>query len=137
MSCSVVEHQIYIVRMVICMSVENTFAKFGFMRYDYETQLKELLKNSVKLKEIYVDAYPENPLNSPTAFTLLLRTSEKNAIISVEKDRLILSKNNSYNTYIMNIPLSKITECFAKISEGYSEYILNVQNIYYKMTVLN
>lgn len=119
------------------VSIDKDFMKFGFIEQNYDGQLKEMLKNSIKLKEIHIDAYPENPLAPSTAFMLLLRMSEKNAIISADDDRLILSKNDICNTYIMNIPLSKITKCFAKISDGYSEYILNVQNIYYKMTVLN
>lgn len=112
--------------------------KFGFIKQEYDSQLKELLEGSIKLKEVHIDAYSENPLvSSSSSFMLLLRASEKNATVLIEKDRVIFKRNDSQNTYFMNILLDKIMECFFKVSEGYSEYILNVQNIYYKITVLN
>lgn len=116
---------------------ENTLMKFGFIKQEYDSQLKELLEGSIKLKEVHIDAYSENPIVSSSSFMLLLRASEKNATVSIEKDRVVFKRNDSQNTYFMNILLDKITECFSKISDGYSEYILNVQNIYYRITVLN
>lgn len=120
------------------MTTESTLMKFGFVKQEHDSQLKELLEGSIKLKEVHIDAYSENPVvSSSSPFMLLLRASEKNATVLIEKDRIVFKRNDSQSTYFMNILLDRITECFSKVSEGYSEYILNVQNIYYKITVLN
>lgn len=101
------------------------------------TELKKVFKNNVKLKEVHIDIFSENPLNSSTSFMLLLRASEKNALISNDDNRLILKRNDRDKTYIMNILFSEIKECFHNGSKNYNEFILNVQNIYYKITILN
>ena len=128
---------LYLVRKVCYMTTENTLMKFGFVKEEDNSQLKELLKGSVKLKEVHIDTYTENPVASSSSFMLLLRASEKNATVLIDKNRLIFKRNDSQNTYFMNILLDKIIECFSKVADGYSEYILNVQNIYYRITVLN
>ena len=115
----------------------NTLMKFGFVQEENELHLKETLKNKNKLKEVHIDIYSENPLSHSSSFMLLLRTSEKNAIISIDEDRLILKKNDGHETCFMNVLLSKITDCFSKICEDYFEYILKIQNIYYKVTIIN
>lgn len=119
------------------MVTEQILMKYGFVKEENDSHLKEMIKNKNKLKEIHIDTYSENPLTSSTSFMLLLRTSENNAVISIDDDRLIVKKNDKYGTHFMNVLLSKITECYSKISEGYSEFILNIQNIYYKITVIN
>ena len=126
---------IYTVRKVCYM--ENTLTKFGFVKQEYDYQLKELLEGSIKLKEVHIDAYSENPVVSSSSFMLLLRTSERNATVLIEKDRVIFKRNDNQNTYFMNILLDRITECFSKISDNYYEFILNVQNIYYRITIIN
>ena len=119
------------------MIANETFMKFGFIKDKNNSQLKEAFKNNLKLKEVHIDIYPDNPMLSSTNFMLLLRTSENNAITANDGDRLILKKNDKYGTHFMNILFSNVTECFLKISDGYKEFILNVQNIYYKITILN
>lgn len=119
------------------MTTKNTLMKFGFIEQEYDSQLKELLEGSIKLKEVHIDAYSENPVVSSSPFMLLLRTYEKNATVLIEKDRVIFKKNDGQNTYFMNILLDRITECFSRVSDSYSEYILNVQNIYYRITIIN
>ena len=52
-------------------------------------------------------------------------------------NRLIFKRNDKCKTHFMNVLISKITECYSKIEENYSEFILKVQNIYYKITVIN
>ena len=113
--------------------------KFGFVKDENNSKLKEVFKNNSKLKEIHIDIYLENPLATCTkSFMLLLRTIEKGMIISNDDNRLILKKNiDRFNTNFMNIPFSEITECYCKVSDGCSEFIINVQNIYYKITILN
>lgn len=119
------------------MITEKTLMKFGFVNDEGSLQLKKFFKNDLKLKEIHIDTYPDNPLGSSTSFTLLLRTSEKNAVALNDGNRLILKKNDIYETHFMNAPFSKMSDCFYKISDSYSEFILNVHNIYYRITVLN
>lgn len=115
------------------MSIEN----FGFIKEESDLRLKEMIRDKGKLKEVHIDIYPENPLIPSNSFMLLLRISENNATILIDNDRLIFKRNDKYETYFMNVLISKITECFSKICEDYSEFILNIQNIYYKITVLN
>ena len=119
------------------MEEKKTFVKFGFVKDENNLQLKEVLKDNSTLKEIHIDAYSENPLFSSMTHMLLLRTSEKNAAVSNNGDRFVLKKNDTYKTHFMNVLFSKITECFFKASDGCSEFILNIQNIYYRITVLN
>ena len=119
------------------MVTDDTLLKFGFVKDKDNTKLKEILKDNIKIKEIHIDIYSENPLSSSTSFMLLLKTSEKNVVTSNDGNRLILKKNDKHKTYIMNVLFSKITECFFKVSEGCSEFILNIQNIYYRITILN
>ena len=120
------------------MITTDTLKKFGLTKDDDNSKLKEVLKCGTKLKEIHIDIFPENPLTSSvTPFTLLLRTIEKNVTVGNDKNRLVLEKNDIYKTHFMNVLFSKITECFYRASEYCSEFILNVQNIYYKITVLN
>ena len=121
------------------MITENTLMKFGFIKEKLDTYLNKmsLLKNSVKLKEIYIDVYLESPFTSSACFMLILRASEKNATISVDGDRIIFKKDDAYETHFVNISASKVIECFSKQTEGCYEFILNVQNIYYKVTILS
>lgn len=120
------------------MITDKTLTKFGFAKDVDNLKLKEVLKCGTKLREIHIDIYPENPLvSSAMPFALLLRTIEKNVTVGNDRDRLILEKNDIYKTYFMNILFSKITECLFKVSNGVSEFILNVQNIYYRITVFN
>lgn len=121
------------------MITEQALTKFGFIKEEINLYLNKmsLLKNNVKLKEIHIDVYPENPFSSSAYFTLILRASEKNATISVDGDRIIFKKNDAYETHFVNVLASKITECFSKSSDGCYEFILNVQNIYYKITIFN
>lgn len=119
------------------MVTKHTLIKFGFVKDENNLKLKEALKNNVKLKEVHIDIYPENPLISPTSFMLLLRATEKDITIYNDNNRLILKKYDKNKTHIINVLFSKITESFLKISDGYFEFILNIQNIWYKITILN
>ena len=119
------------------MVAESIFIKFGFVREENDLRLKEMIKTNNKFKEVHIDVYPENPLISSSSYSLLLRASEINASISIDGDRLVLKRGDKHETHFMNVLISKITECFSKICEEYSEFILNIQNTYYKITVFN
>jgi hypothetical protein len=68
---------------------------------------------------------------------LLLRTSEKNVTVSNDGKRLVLKKDGRYETHFVNVLFSKMVGCFCNISDNYSEFILNIHNIYYRIIVLN
>lgn len=112
--------------------------KFGLIEDENNLKLKEVFKNDSKLKEVHIDIYPENPLvESKEPFMLLLRTIETNAIVLNDGDRIALERNDGLKTYFINLLFSKIKECYYKNSNGLFEFILNIQNIYYRITVLN
>lgn len=127
----------YIVRKECHMMTEKTLMKLGFVNDENDLYLREFFKNDLKFKEIYIDIYSDNPLESSKSFMLLLRTFEKNITAYNDGNRIILKKGDKYETHFMNVLFSKITECFCRISTGYSEFVLNIQNVYYKITVLN
>jgi hypothetical protein len=120
------------------MITEKTLIKFGLIKDEGNFQLKEIFKNNLKLKEVHIDIYPENPLVSSSApFMLLLRTIEKDVAVSNEEDRLVLTRNDGYGTYFMNVLFSEIKECYCKDTYDSSEFILNIQNIWYRIIVFN
>ena len=111
--------------------------KFGFTKDENNLKLKEAFKNESTLKQVHIDIYSESPLESSSSFMLLLRTSERNVNILNDNNRIILKKNDTYKTQFMNVLFSEIKECFVRITEGYFDFILKIQNIYYKVTILN
>ena len=118
---------------------EKTLMKLGFVKDEKNTQLNEMFKNNIKLKEIHIDIYPTNPLvSSSLPYMLLSRTIEKKMLVKNSGNRLVLKKNiDGYDTYFMNVLLSAIKECYYKDSYVFFEFIINIQNIYYKITVFN
>lgn len=122
------------------MVIENTMMKLGFKKDENNnSKINEVFKDNIKLKEIHIDVYPTNPItSSPTPFMLLLRTIEKKMLVKNSGTRLVLKKNvDGCETHFMNVLFSEIAECYYKVVEGYSEFILNIQNTYYKITVFN
>ena len=119
------------------MVIENTLIKFGLTKDEGNLKLKEVFRDGVRLKEIHIDLYPENPLvTSSEPFMLLSRIVEKKMIVKNDDERLIFKKNiDKFDTYFMNILFSKITECYYKTANGCYEFILNIQNIYYRIIV--
>lgn len=121
------------------MTAEQTMMKLGFAKDEKNTKLNEIFKDNTKLKEVHIDIYPTNPLvSSPTPYMLLLRTIEKKMLVKNSGTRIVLKKNiDGYDTYFMNVLLSEIKECYYSVSNGFSEFIINIQNIYYRITVFN
>lgn len=120
--------------------VANNLTRLGFTKDESNiSKLNEVFKDNAKLKEIHIDVYPENPLiSSSTPFMLLLRAVEKKMLVKNSGTRLVLKKRiDNFDTYFMNISLSEINECYYKSIDGYFEFILNIQNIYYRITVFN
>ena len=112
--------------------------KLGFTSDDKNLQLEETFKDGEKLKEIHIELYPNNPIESQTPFKLFIRTMGKNVKVSNDGNRLILKSSDRFETHIMNILLSDITECLVEEVEGrYRTFVVKVQEIWYKITVLN
>lgn len=119
------------------MVTNETLTKFGFIKDENNSRLKEVFQSNSKLKEVYIDIYPSNPMVSSNDFELLLRAQDDNVVTLNDNNRLILKKCNKYETHILNILFSSIYDCYVKGDVNYCELILNVQNIYYKITILN
>lgn len=119
------------------MVTNKTLMKFGFIKDEDNSQLKNIFQNNLKLKEVHIDVYPDNPMVSSSDFVLLLRTHDDNVVVLNDDNRLILKRCDKYETHIMNILFSSVFECYVKSIETYREIIMNVQNIYYKITILN
>jgi hypothetical protein len=118
------------------MVANDTLMNFGFIKDENNLKLKELLKENVELKELHVDVYPDNPLKTAQSpFMLLLRMIEKNVIVESDDNRIIFKKHDKWDTCLSNVLFSKIKECFFKTSDTYSEFIVNIQNIYYRIIV--
>lgn len=121
------------------MVAENTLSKFGLTKDENNLKLKEILKDNIRLKEIHIDICSENPLTSSSVpFMLLLRLIEKKIIVLNSNERFILKKNiDKCETYLMNILFSEIKECYYKVNDYCFEFILNIQNIWYRITIIN
>lgn len=115
----------------------NTLTKFGFVKDENCLQLNEIFQNDSYLKEVYIDIYPDNPMICLKDFELLVRTYNTSVVVSSDYTRLVLKRCDRYEAHIMNILFSSISECYVKMAENYYELILNVQNIYYRITILN
>lgn len=119
------------------MVMEDALTKYGFVNEKDYSKLIEIIRNTTRLREVHIDTYLENPLLCSDSHMLLLRTVEKRARILVEDDRLIFKRDDIYGTHFVNVLISKIKECFSKMTGDCDEYILNIQNIYYRITVFN
>ncbi|MDD5980179.1 MAG: hypothetical protein PUC23_03605 [bacterium] len=119
------------------MNTEKSFMKYGFINDVNNAKLKEIFKDGTKIREIHMDIYPDNPIDNSMLFMLLLRTIEKNVLVTNDDNRIILKKNDKYKTCFVNVLLSKITECFFRTFENCIEFILNIHNTYYRVTILN
>lgn len=118
---------------------QETLMKFG-LTTDKENSkvIKDTLKDGIRLKEVHIDIYPDNPLvNSSTPFLLLLRTIERSISVTNDGNRLIFKKNDDNNTCIMNVLFSEMTECYYNVQGNYFEFILKIQNTYYRITIFN
>lgn len=112
--------------------------KFGFVNDEKNLRLEETFKDSVRLKEMHIELYPNNPMESHNPFKLFIRVVEKNVIVSNDGNRLIFKKSDKFGTYITNILLSDVTECLVRTNEEHcSTFVIKVQNIWYKIEVLN
>ena len=112
--------------------------QLGFTDDKDNLLFKETFKDGEKLKNIHIDVYPNNPIESYSPFTLFVRATEKDVSVSNDGNRLILKTNDRFGTHIMNVLLSDITKCFAQVANEHCfTFVVNIQNIWYNMAILN
>ena len=110
--------------------------KYGFSKDVDNLELMNVFQDGIKFKEVYIDVYHSNPFDNVIRPVLILRRSEKNVFILNNVDCLIFKTNDKYNTYIAELVLSNIKDCYFKGNfESGFDFILNCQNIYYKITI--
>ena len=118
--------------------MDKKIFQLGFIDDESKLLFKETFKDGEKLKNIHIEVYPNNPIESNSPFKLFVRTNEKNVAVSNDGNRLILKMNDRFGTYITNILLSDITKCFAQVANNRcSTFVLSVQNVWYRMDILN
>lgn len=117
------------------MITEKTLNKFGYAKDANNVYFNKVFKNNTKLNELYIDVYNENPINHSSPLMLLLRTHDKNVLIKNEDDRFIVEKNDKFNTKIINILSSKIEVFYNESSNYYVDFLLNVCNVWYKISI--
>lgn len=114
----------------------NALIKCGFSKDENNSQLLEVFRDGVKFKELYIDIYSASPFSKLVRPVLMLRHHEKNAIVSNDGLYVILKMNKKYNTHIAELLFDAINEgYFRKNSENSFDFILNCQNIFYKLTI--
>ena len=110
--------------------------KCGFSKDVDNLESIKIFQDGVKFKEVYIDVYFNDPFDCKIKPILILRRSEKNVSISNDEDKLIFKMNDRYNTYIAEIDLNSIEDSYIKRNfEDSFDFILNCQNIYYKVTI--
>jgi hypothetical protein len=119
--------------------VTERITKLGFAKDENNSKLNEVFKDNVRLKEIHIDIYATNPLvSSSSPHMLLLRTIERKILVKNSGNRLVLKKViDGFDTYFMNVLSSEIKDCYYKDLNEFSEFVLNIQNIYYKIIIYN
>ena len=110
--------------------------KCGFSKDENALQLSEIFQDNAKFKEIHIDIYSNNPFEKVVLPVLMLRHVEKNATVSNDGRSIIINANDRYNTYIAEIPLNTINKSyFKRFFKDSFEFILNCQNLFYKLTI--
>lgn len=110
------------------MSQIENYKNCGFAN---DNDLKVLQSTILRLSEIHMDIYIENP------YMLLSRLAEKKVSGSIEDDRIIFYKNDRKHTFLFNVLQNEITECmFKKYSEAQYEFVFRIHSITYKLLVI-
>lgn len=114
----------------------EVLTKCGFSKDENNLQLAEIFQDGIQLKEIHIDIYSSSPFDKVVIPILMLRRNEKNALISNDGESIVVKKDDRHNTYIAEILLDSINDSYFKTNfENSFDFILNCQNIYYKVTI--
>lgn len=108
----------------------------GFSKDENNLKLAEIFRDNIRLKEIHIDIYSSNPFDNAVTPMLMLRSNEKDVLVSNDEKSIAIKKNDRHNTYIAEVSLDTINDSYFKINfEDSFDFILNCQNIYYKVTI--
>lgn len=103
--------------------------KYGFENVDNMAKLWKSLRFK---RGVHVDIsmYFYDP------YALLLRASEKKALIELSDEMITVSKKDGYNTVIANIPAFSIDRCIAKwYNNANVEVIMSVGVLVYRIII--
>lgn len=111
-------------------------SRCGFSKDKDNLKLLEIFKDNTEFKEVYIDIYSSDPFNKTILPVLILRRNANNVIISNNNKSVIIKANDKYNTYITELVLNNINEIYYKEDfKNNFNFILNYQNIFYKITI--
>lgn len=114
----------------------EVLTKCGFSKDENNLQLAEIFQDGIQLKEIHIDIYSSSPFDKVVIPILMLRRNENNATILNDGKSIVIKANDKYNTYIAELLLNSIKGSYFKMNfENSFDFILNCQNIYYKVTI--
>lgn len=88
------------------------YDRYGFVKCD-KSDLKRMLENKIKLKEVNIDTYIAKH------YFFILRSYEENLTVSVEKNRLLIRRNDPYKTTISNVHFESVNDVQIKLMEDY------------------
>lgn len=107
--------------------------KCGFFEDENNLKLMKVFENNSEFKEIYIDIYSDNPFDKATSPILMLRRNENNVAICNDEKSIIIKTND---TYIAELILNNVNKCYyKKYIEDSFDFVLNCQNIFYKITI--
>lgn len=114
----------------------ESLIKYGFSKDIDKSQLSKVFSDGIKIKELYIDIYSSNPFDNTVRPILMLRRSEKNVSVLNDGKSIIIKMDNNYNEYIMELMLDTVKDSYFKMNfENSFDFILNCQNIFYKVTI--
>lgn len=104
------------------------FEKYGFIADNDKDKIANILKNKIKLNDVYIDAYVPKP------YALILRSEENSLAVMMKGDRVLVRRRGEDRTSIMNVPLSDIDNIYFKFTEDCKcRMFFTVRNINYSI----
>lgn len=103
------------------------YSKYVFSNGD-KTELKRVLEDKIEFESVSIDTYIARP------YTFILRSSEKNVTASLEDDRVIIRRNDSFKTTISNFSFDSVCDVQFKLTEDFRcSIFFTIANICYNI----
>lgn len=110
--------------------LETLCENYGFVMDNEKVEFKRIFNNN-NFKSLHMDMYSLNP------YMLFMRSMEKNLMVTIENNRVIIRKKDRYKTHIMDVPIEQIDRCIIKEYNNMQyEIILAIKDVYYKMLIV-
>ena len=110
---------------------QNSYEACGYVKDCNKELFGKIFNENVKIKEIHIDIYIENP------YMLFSRISGKNVFTLKNSNRFIVCKSDRHKTVVVNILLDEISNCMVKqYVDNQYEILFNIQNICYKIFII-